>query len=172
MKRHGCARILIGLPFLAVAWLVMTSMLKGEGFDTWPMMVGCGAFGGFMLLDGIGLLERPGKGIASARKYGLGGELDDLSHLNGLDTREGMAIERWGGYLYRDEYGNVVSDQRGAYPVYEGYILGQHGETYPDGMVVLLPDAQGDYHIPAVLGMGEVIISSEFVESQTRESWA
>lgn len=53
LYRHGWARIVIGLPFLALGALVILGWTRGEPADSWPLLCGGWIVGLVFVLDGL-----------------------------------------------------------------------------------------------------------------------
>jgi len=53
LYRHGWARIIIGLPFMALGALVIYGWIKGEPADSWPLLCGGWVVGLVFIADGL-----------------------------------------------------------------------------------------------------------------------
>lgn len=57
LYRHGWARIIIGLPFMALGGLVILGWSRGEPADSWPLLCGGWIVGLIFILDGVSTLR-------------------------------------------------------------------------------------------------------------------
>jgi len=162
-KAAGCSGLL-GLAGMAVAGVALVSMTRGEGLDTWPMLCGGGLAGLLFGSIAIGMMAPKGRknfNHETHETHERGERKEEF--VDTRQTHERVVLSR--GYTWQ-EGGKIMSDRSREYLIYEGYAIGVPGVDYPGEAPVLLPEADGCYHLPGVVlhgvELGGAILAPEF----------